>query len=32
MLNMDEDRKVPLILGQCFLTTGKTLIDVNTKN
>ena len=25
---MDEDRKVPLILGCSFLTTDKTLVDI----
>ena len=25
---MDEDREIPLILGRYFLSTGKTLIDV----
>ena len=28
VLDTDEDRKVPLILGQPFLATDKTLIDV----
>jgi len=28
VLDMEEDRKVPLILGCSFLTTGNTLIDV----
>jgi len=28
VLDMDEDREVPLILVHPFLATGKTLIDV----
>jgi len=28
VLDMEEDREVPLILGRPFLTTGNTLIDV----
>ena len=28
ILDMEEDRKVPLILGRPFLATGNTLIDV----
>jgi len=28
ILDMEEDREVPLILGCLFLTTGNTLIDV----
>ena len=28
VLDMDEDNKIPLILGRPFLTTGRTLIDV----
>jgi len=28
VLDMDEDREIPLILGRYFLSTGKTLIDV----
>ena len=28
VLDMDEDREVPLILGCLFLASGKTLIDV----
>ncbi|KAL5556754.1 hypothetical protein UlMin_038990 [Ulmus minor] len=29
VLDMEEDREVPLILGRPFLTTGRTLIDVH---
>ncbi|XP_031281923.1 uncharacterized protein LOC116140429 [Pistacia vera] len=29
ILDMEEDREVPLILGRPFLATGKTLIDVH---
>ncbi|KAL5580496.1 hypothetical protein UlMin_012938 [Ulmus minor] len=29
VLDMEEDREVPLILGRPFLATGKTLIDVH---
>ena len=28
VLNMEEDREVPLLLGYSFLVIGKTLIDV----
>ena len=28
VLDMEEDREVPLILGRPFLATGRTLIDV----
>ena len=28
VFDMEEDRKVPLILGRPFLATGNTLIDV----
>jgi len=28
VLDMEEDREVPLILGRPFLTIGNTLIDV----
>jgi len=28
VLDMEEDREVPLILGHPFLATGNTLIDV----
>ncbi|KAK4606606.1 hypothetical protein RGQ29_000727 [Quercus rubra] len=28
VLDMDEDNEIPLILGRPFLTTGRTLIDV----
>ena len=28
VLDMDEDKEVSLTLGRSFLTTGKTLIDV----
>ena len=31
VLNMEEDREVPLILGHPFLATGDTLIDVQQK-
>ena len=31
MLDLDEDREVTLIVGRLFLTTGKTLIDVQQK-
>ena len=29
ILDMEEDKKVPLILGRPFLATGKALIDVD---
>ena len=29
VLEMEEDRDVPLILGRAFLATGRTLIDVH---
>ena len=29
VLEMEEDRDVPLILGRPFLATGRTLIDVH---
>ena len=28
ILHMEENKKVPIILGRSFLTTGKTLIDI----
>ena len=28
ILNMEEDREVPIILGRPFLVSGNTLIDV----
>jgi len=28
ILDIKEDRKVPIILGRSFLATGKTLIDI----
>lgn len=28
VLDMDEDREIPIILGKPFLATGRTLIDV----
>ena len=31
-LDMDEDNEIPLILGRPFLTTGRTLIDVQQEN
>ena len=32
VLDMEEDRNVPLILGRPFLTTGRALIDVQQGN
>ena len=31
VLDMEEDREVPLILGHPFLATGNTLIDVQQR-
>ena len=31
VLDMEEDRKAPIILGRTFLTTGQVLIDVKSK-
>ena len=28
VLDMEEDREIPIILGRPFLATGRTLIDV----
>ena len=28
VINMEEDKEVPLVLGRPFLATGATLIDV----
>ena len=28
MLNMEEDKKIPIILGRSFLATGRAMIDV----
>ena len=32
MLDMEEDRKIPLILGRPFLAIGRALIDVHSGN
>ena len=32
VLDMEEDREIPLILGQPFLATAKALIDVHSGN
>ena len=32
VLDMEEDHKVPLILGRPFLATGKAMIDVQQGN
>ena len=32
VLEMEEDRKIPLILGRPFLATGRALIDVHSGN
>ena len=32
VLNMEEDREIPLILGRPFLATGRALIDVHSGN
>ena len=32
VLDMEEDREIPLILGQPFLATGRALIDVHSDN
>ncbi|XP_062113204.1 uncharacterized protein LOC133824338 [Humulus lupulus] len=32
VLDMEEDRKIPIILGRPFLTTGKALIDFHDGN
>ena len=29
VMNMEEDKQVPLLLGRQFLATGAALIDVN---
>ena len=32
VLDMEEDREIPLILGRPFLATGRVLIDVHSGN
>ena len=32
VLDMEEDREIPLILGRSFLATGRVLIDVHSGN
>ena len=32
VLDMEEDREIPLILGRSFLATGRALINVHSSN